>query len=83
MTDAARLWTPDDRRIRDARLTAFTARAAEVAGRPFATYADLHRWSVTDRAAFWSLVWEATGVIGERGARLILDRGRGGPPGRD
>lgn len=71
MRGAAPVWTPDARRIHAARLTAFTARAEAVAGRPFARYEDLHRWSVTDRAAFWSLAWDATGVVGDRGGRVL------------
>ena len=40
------------------------------------SYADLHRWSIEDRGAFWSLVWEFCGVIGERGDRALVDGDR-------
>jgi acetoacetyl-CoA synthetase len=31
----------------------------------------LHAWSVSDPAAFWDLVWDHSGVIGEKGARIL------------
>ncbi|WP_425958345.1 acetoacetate--CoA ligase [Rhizobium sp. ST-5] len=40
---------------------------AERLGRSFADYDDFHRWSVEDRAAFWSAVWDYCGVIGDKG----------------
>src|SRR4029078_5045536 len=39
-------------------------------------YRDLHRWSTQDPAAFWDLVWDFCGVIGEKGVTCAagLDR---------
>lgn len=34
--------------------------------------ADLHTWSVSDPHGFWALVWEACGVRGERGERIVV-----------
>ena len=34
-------------------------------------YADLHRWSVEAPEAFWELVWNFCGVIGDRGERTL------------
>src|SRR4029079_19460064 len=39
-------------------------------------YRDLHRWSVEQRGTFWSLVWEFSGVVGERGDRVLVDGDR-------
>jgi len=36
-------------------------------------YQGLHRWSVTERGAFWSAVWDFCGVIGDKGERLVAD----------
>ena len=33
----------------------------------------MHRWSIEDRAAFWSLLWDFCGVIGERGGPALVD----------
>lgn len=35
------------------------------------TYADLHQWSISHVAEFWSLVWDETGVIGEKGRHVV------------
>ena len=51
----------------------FMAIAGERAGRRFATYDDLHRWSTDESAAFWSLMWEFGGVLGTRGERILVD----------
>ncbi len=36
-------------------------------------YWGLHRWSITERGAFWSAVWDFCGVIGDKGERLVAD----------
>ena len=40
------------------------------------TYRDLHAWSVADSAAFWDLIWDYCGVIGDKGARRLIDGGK-------
>ena len=37
------------------------------------TYWDLHAWSVTQCAAFWDLLWDFGRVIGDKGARVLVD----------
>lgn len=49
-------------------MEAFRRRAEQVAGRPLADYAALHRWSIADRAAFWQLIWDQCEVIASRAA---------------
>jgi len=70
------LWTPSHDRIEDAAITAFMARASAISGQALGSYADLHRWSVEDRGAFWSLIWDFCGVIGDKGGRLLVDGDR-------
>ena len=36
-------------------------------------YWGLHRWSITERGAFWSAVWDFCGVIGDKGERQVID----------
>jgi acetoacetyl-CoA synthetase len=36
-------------------------------------YAALHRFSIDNREAFWSAVWDEFGVIGEKGKRILVD----------
>ncbi len=71
MTVEMPLWTPSAERIAAAPLTAFAAEAGKRAGREFSRY-----WSVDDRDAFWDLVWDFCGVIGEKGGRVLADGDR-------
>jgi len=73
MVDNAPLWTPSPERTAAAPVKAFTDAASRLTGTSFSTYADLHRWSVEDRSAFWSLVWDFCGVIGEKGEHGLAD----------
>lgn len=70
-SEARILWAPTPDRIAAARITAFARRAEHETSQPLATYADLHAWSVADKPAFWSLIWDACGVRGQRGARTL------------
>ncbi len=70
------LWTPPQDRIDASNLAAF----ARKAGLPGGDYAAIHAWSVNEREAFWSAVWEDGGVIGDRGTRVL---GRDVMPGAE
>ena len=76
MESNGKLWSPSPAQISEAALTAFAKAASQRAGRPFAGYSDLHRWSIGDRAGFWNLVWDFCGVIGDRGERVLIDGDR-------
>ncbi len=67
------LWIPSPERIAAEPMTRFRAAASERAGRPLADYDALHAWSVADRAAFWDLVWDFCGVVGDKGERRLTD----------
>ncbi|MAW86396.1 MAG: acetoacetate--CoA ligase [Phyllobacteriaceae bacterium] len=76
MTQDAPLWTPSPDRVATHPMTAFMAAAGERAGRTFAGYDDLHAWSIDDREAFWSLIWDHCGIIGDKGGRVLVDGDR-------
>lgn len=60
------LWTPSDEYIRRHTLTKFGEFVERTLGKKvIGDYGALHRWSVTDRGAFWRAVWEFMGVVGE------------------
>ena len=69
---AEMLWQPSPERIADANVTRFAALVRERHGVDTGDYAALHRWSVENRAAFWSAIWEYGAVIGERGDGPVL-----------
>jgi acetoacetyl-CoA synthetase len=62
------MWQPPAARVAAANLTAFAARA----GLP-ADYARLHRWSIEQPEAFWSLLWDFCEVRGEKGSVVLAD----------
>ncbi|MBZ9990901.1 acetoacetate--CoA ligase [Mesorhizobium sp. BH1-1-5] len=67
------LWTPTQERIDAAPITAFMKAAEAKAALSFSGYAELHRWSIDDREAFWSLVWDFCGLVGDKGERHLVD----------
>ena len=70
------LWTPSASRVAEAPVTAFMAEASLRAGRSLSSYAELHRWSIEERGEFWSLLWDFSGVVGDKGERLLADGDR-------
>ncbi|TIS12384.1 MAG: acetoacetate--CoA ligase, partial [Mesorhizobium sp.] len=67
------LWTPTQDRIASAPMTAFMKAAVAKSGQAFSSYAELHRWSIDDREAFWDLVWDFCGLVGDKGERALVD----------
>ncbi|HZQ60697.1 MAG TPA: acetoacetate--CoA ligase [Casimicrobiaceae bacterium] len=76
MSTTALLWQPTPERVARANITAFTQRIAAATGRDFAEYAALWQWSIEHREDFWSALWDAAGVIGEKGQRILVDGDR-------
>jgi acetoacetyl-CoA synthetase len=72
----APLWQPDAEHIAATRLTGFTRFVEQRHVQSLPDYAALHRWSVTQRADFWSAIWDFCEVIGEKGTRLLIDGDR-------
>jgi acetoacetyl-CoA synthetase len=68
------IWQPSAQRLAGTHLTAFTKLAEAAYGRSFPDYHSLWQASVDDPARFWSLVWDYTGVIGDKGT-VALENG--------
>jgi acetoacetyl-CoA synthetase len=56
----ALLWEPDDKTVRDARVTRFMSWLADGRGPRFGGYQELWRWSVTEPSQFWTAIWNGT-----------------------
>ncbi len=69
------LWIPDAGRLARARMRAFLQQLP-LPSAPRWSYEELRSWSVREPGAFWSQVWDACGVRGEKGARILLDGDR-------
>jgi acetoacetyl-CoA synthetase len=62
------LWTPPPHRVRNSHLKAFMG----VHRRGEDDYAAFWRWSIDHMDQFWDGVWYYTGVIGDKGARVLV-----------
>lgn len=69
------LWQPDAGRIAQSNLARVMAEAGKASGRAFASYAEFHRYSIEEPAAFWSTVWDHCGVIGDKGGQPYFKAG--------
>ncbi len=74
MTSELPLWKPSQDILTKSPMALFMKAAGATAGRDFETYDDLHTWSVTDRGAFWTAIWDKCGVIGDKG-QVALENG--------
>ena len=74
MTSELPLWKPSADILAESPMALFMKDAGSRAGRDFRSYDELHAWSVEDRAAFWTAIWEDCGVVGEKGG-AALDNG--------
>jgi len=66
-------WRPTSSQVEGAQISEFARRASRASGRDLVDYAALHAWSVGERAAFWRLVWDYCGVLGEPGEATLLN----------
>jgi acetoacetyl-CoA synthetase len=71
------LWRPEKSRAAQTTLAAFSVWMASRAGKPFADYEDLHRYSTQSSAEFWSGLWDFAGVVGDKGGPpYLVDAGK-------
>ncbi len=70
------LWVPSAERAAGSQVSAFMAEVNRRHGTRLATYSELHAWTVAHADLFWSLIWDACGVIGDKGERLVADAGK-------
>jgi len=67
------LWQPDEKRIASSNMKRFMDAAEKETGQAFPDYDALYRWSVDQKEAFWSLLWDFCDVIGHKGERILVD----------
>ena len=71
------LWRPEKSRADQTTLGAFSTWMASRAGKSFAGYDELHRYSVSDPAGFWSNFWDFAQIIGDKGKPpYLVDAGK-------
>ncbi|MDX1266447.1 MAG: acetoacetate--CoA ligase, partial [Oceanisphaera sp.] len=67
------LWRPSPARIERSQLHEFMQEANRRHQLELSDYQQLHAWSVQESAAFWDLLWDFTGVVGEKGEQRVLN----------
>ncbi|MES1991859.1 MAG: acetoacetate--CoA ligase [Pseudomonadota bacterium] len=67
------LWEPSEADMARSNMRGFMDFAGRRHGVRLASYADLHRWSVTAREDFWSDVWDFCEIVGTKGACVLAD----------
>jgi len=68
------MWQPSIEKQEKANITGFMARVRESLGIDVSDYESLYRWSITDTAAFWDLMWQFAGIIAtHKGTQIVAD----------
>jgi len=67
---AAPLWRPDPQAAGATRM----AQLMQATGHD--NYGDLWQWSIDQPEAFWTLLWDFCGAVGEKGSKILVDRDR-------
>ncbi len=65
------LWQPAPDALLRTQIGAFMREVAKRHGVQTKTFEELHKWSIENRAEFWSLVWDFCGVKGTRGKEIV------------
>lgn len=73
MRDNKPLWVPSQGSIEASPMYAFMQACNRDHRLAMASYPDLHAWSVSEREAFWTSVWDFCEVKGERGPRTLVN----------
>ncbi len=67
-------WVPANKRVQDSILSRFKRQLESDFGLEFASYQELHKWSVANNQDFWPALWDFCGVIGQRGDRVVIQK---------
>ncbi|WMS43881.1 acetoacetate--CoA ligase [Acuticoccus sp. MNP-M23] len=73
MSDTA-LWKPAHPEA--TAMMALAARCSDRAGRPLTSFRDLHAYSIEAQSAFWDIVWDDLGIIGDKGGTVLENAAR-------
>ncbi len=73
MPNTTPLWTPSQQQIEGSNLFNFMQYCSQHADLEFRDYDGFYQWSVQSSETFWSLLWDYCSVIGEKGARVLIN----------
>lgn len=67
------LWQPSPEQIEQANVTQFRRFINQKHGIELTDYTQLYQWSIDQPEAFWSAIWDESGVIAETRGELVLE----------
>lgn len=73
MEQTTPLWSPSPERMDAALIDDFMQFAEDRSGHNLKDYAALYQWSIENSELFWSAVWDFANVIGDKGARILIN----------
>jgi acetoacetyl-CoA synthetase len=76
------IWAPSKDAAEHSHMARFMRRVSRDLDRKISDYDELWRWSIEDRAAFWSALWRYAEVIASRPADTVLENGEAMPGSR-
>ncbi|MFT5607968.1 MAG: acetoacetyl-CoA synthetase [Parvicella sp.] len=65
------LWQPNKQQIESSLMWQFMRFVEQHHGVQVANYQQLHQWSIDEKELFWSALWDYSGVIGDKGERVL------------
>lgn len=65
------LWEPTETQKNAHRLSDFAKFAEARTNQTFPDYETLHTWSCDQDAVFWDVLWDYSGILGEKGNRIV------------
>ena len=68
------LWSPTKEHIEQANSTKFISHLNQLYNLSLESFTDLYQWSIENPESFWDQLWDFTGVIGEKGVRVLDDK---------
>lgn len=72
-SNANPLWQPSAASTQSTLLYRFIQTVTQHTGLHFDSYEQLWQWSIDNKETFWSLLWTFGDVLGQRGARVLID----------
>jgi len=67
------LWQPSKQLINDALITQFITAVNLQFNCSFESFNELYNWSIDEKENFWSILWDFAEVVGDKGARVLID----------
>jgi acetoacetyl-CoA synthetase len=75
VSEGTLLWTPSEKDIREANISAYMTWLLETEGLNFESYGDLWRWSTTSVEEFWRSMWNYFDIRSSQQPKAILSNG--------